>query len=265
MSYILEALRRAESERGRKRGVPGLHAQPVPSSSADDTSERRNKAWLWVVIGLSVGVLLPLMWRWWVSDPTAEETAARAPIAGSVSPQPRAGSADAANAAVTLVASAPTAPTVALAAPPSPDATQPTHTAAKPTAAAVKASGPAKTAGPAHAPAVTATPTVANPVVGAPAAAARPQPSHPAAAAPAPAPEPRLRSLAELPDEMRRSVPALAFGGSVYSEIATQRMVIFNGQVLREGDSLTDELLLEQIRPRSVVLRLRGQRFEVAF
>jgi general secretion pathway protein B len=74
-----------------------------------------------------------------------------------------------------------------------------------------------------------------------------------------------LRSLAELPDDMRRSVPALAFGGSVYSEIAAQRMVIFNGQVLREGDPLSDEVMLEQIRPRSAVLRLRGQRFEVPF
>lgn len=79
------------------------------------------------------------------------------------------------------------------------------------------------------------------------------------------APEPRLRSLAELPDELRRGVPPLAFGGSVYSETPAQRMVIFNGQVLREGDAVTDELVLEQIRPRSAVMRLRGQRFEVAF
>jgi len=83
--------------------------------------------------------------------------------------------------------------------------------------------------------------------------------------APASAPEPRLRSLAELPEELRRGVPQLAFGGSVYSEIAAQRMVIFNGQVLREGDPITDDLQVEQIRPRSAVLRMRGQRFEIAF
>jgi general secretion pathway protein B len=64
---------------------------------------------------------------------------------------------------------------------------------------------------------------------------------------------------------MRRAVPALAFGGAVYADIAAQRMVIFNGQVLREGDPLSDEVMLEQIRPRSAVLRLRGQRFEVPF
>jgi general secretion pathway protein B len=74
-----------------------------------------------------------------------------------------------------------------------------------------------------------------------------------------------LRTLAELPDDLRRSVPALAFGGSVYSDTPAQRMVIFNGQVMREGEAVNDELQLEQIRPRSAVLRLRGQRFEVAF
>jgi general secretion pathway protein B len=84
-------------------------------------------------------------------------------------------------------------------------------------------------------------------------------------AAAATAPEPRLRSMAELPDELRRAVPPLAFGGSVYSEIPAQRMVIFNGQVLREGDAVSDELVLEQIRARSAVMRLRGQRFEITF
>src|SRR5206468_2752546 len=82
---------------------------------------------------------------------------------------------------------------------------------------------------------------------------------------PAAAPEARLRTLAELPDDVRRGVPQLAFGGSVYSDIAAQRMVIFNGQVLREGDPLGDDVMLEQIRPRSAVLRTRGQRFEVPF
>jgi general secretion pathway protein B len=104
--------------------------------------------------------------------------------------------------------------------------------------------------------------TQANPTRAAPVEGARPVP---APLPPASAPEPRLRSLAELPEELRRSVPALAFGGSVYSETAAQRMVIFNGQVLREGDAVSDEVLLEQIRPQSAVMRLRGQRFEVKF
>ena len=98
-------------------------------------------------------------------------------------------------------------------------------------------------------------------------------PSSPAAAntrnaAPVPVPTPppeRLRTLAELPDDLRGSVPQLAFGGSVYSDTPAQRMVILNGQVLREGDAVTNELQIEQIRQRSAVLRVRGQRFEMPF
>jgi general secretion pathway protein B len=68
-----------------------------------------------------------------------------------------------------------------------------------------------------------------------------------------------------LPDDVRRGLPQLAFGGSVYSDTPAQRMVIINGQVMREGDAVTDELQIEQIRPRSAVLRMRGQRFEMPF
>jgi general secretion pathway protein B len=64
---------------------------------------------------------------------------------------------------------------------------------------------------------------------------------------------------------VRSAVPTLSFGGSVYSEVAAQRMVILNGQVLREGDAVSDEIRLEEIRPHSAVMRLRGQRFEMPF
>src|SRR5512134_1138701 len=86
MSYILEALRRAESERERKRGgVPGLHAQPVPMPAADDPGERRGKPWTWVAGGLTVGVLLMILWRWSSEPPLVDEAAlARAPVGGNV-------------------------------------------------------------------------------------------------------------------------------------------------------------------------------------
>jgi general secretion pathway protein B len=41
-------------------------------------------------------------------------------------------------------------------------------------------------------------------------------------------------------------------------------MVIINGQLFRENDALTPELTLEEIRRKSVVMRYRGQRFEVS-
>jgi general secretion pathway protein B len=40
-------------------------------------------------------------------------------------------------------------------------------------------------------------------------------------------------------------------------------MVVLNGQVFQEGNELGAELKLEQIRPKSAVLSIRGQRFEL--
>jgi general secretion pathway protein B len=76
---------------------------------------------------------------------------------------------------------------------------------------------------------------------------------------------PRLPTLAELPETVRRELPVFTLGGSVYAEQASQRMVIINGQVMREGDRLAPELLLQQIRLKSVLLDYRGQRFELLF
>ena len=79
----------------------------------------------------------------------------------------------------------------------------------------------------------------------------------------APATPQRLPTLAELPDTLRRELPAMTLGGSMYAEQPALRMVIINGQVVHEGDRLAPELLVQQIRPKSVVLNLRGQAFEL--
>jgi general secretion pathway protein B len=43
------------------------------------------------------------------------------------------------------------------------------------------------------------------------------------------------------------------------------RMLIVNGRLLREGDSVASDLVLERIALRSAVLRWRGQRIEVRY
>ena len=61
MSYILDALRRADSERERG-AVPGIHAQPVPITSEQDGRSPRIKPWMWA--GFGVAMLL-LGWFEW--------------------------------------------------------------------------------------------------------------------------------------------------------------------------------------------------------
>ncbi|MFG6415447.1 general secretion pathway protein GspB [Roseateles sp. DC23W] len=222
MSYILDALRRAEADRERERGqVPGLHAQPLPvPASAAGASPRRWLPWagggLLLLAGIGAG-------SWWAGEtpPAVPQT--------QTAPMP---------------ASAP----ATLPAPPAPPAA---------TVAAAPAPVPTTVSAPVPTPAVSESPYLA-PV---PPPAATPAPAPAPVAAAAPAPEDRIPRLAELPEGTRRELPRLTISGSVYSDDPASRFVMINGEVQREGARLGAELVLEQIRPRELVLRFKGQRF----
>jgi general secretion pathway protein B len=85
----------------------------------------------------------------------------------------------------------------------------------------------------------------------------------PALAPAASAPPAHVPTLAELPESTRASLPALTLGGTVYANVAAQRLVVLNGQVFHQGDQPIAGLVVKEIRPRSVVLSYRGQAFEL--
>jgi general secretion pathway protein B len=261
MSYILDALRRADAERERG-ALPGLHTQPFAPSALDAEPQRRAPVWVWAALGLLVALAAVLAWkllaggdgrggdaRTAMGTPAAPGTAAGtttavpAPPSSSAAPQPSAPAAPPV-AAVELPMPAPPAK------PPAPRA--PAREAARPeTRAAAARAEPAEAA--------------ANPSPRGPAANAR-------AAAPAAAPAAssssgadRIFRVAELPEDVRRGLPALPIGGATYSQNPASRMLIINGQVFREGDTLAPELTLELIRLKSAVLRFRGYRYEVGY
>ncbi len=89
-------------------------------------------------------------------------------------------------------------------------------------------------------------------------AKAVPAPAVPAHTASASAP-----LLGELPEDLRRQIPALNITGVVYSENPGQRLLLVNNQVLTQGSAVAPELSLEEIQPRSSVLSFRGTRFRV--
>jgi len=77
--------------------------------------------------------------------------------------------------------------------------------------------------------------------------------------------QPRVGTLAELPDTVRQQLPALAISGATYSENPQYRMVIVNGQVLHEGDTAAPGVVLEKIRQKEVVLRTQGYRYAAPY
>ena len=81
----------------------------------------------------------------------------------------------------------------------------------------------------------------------------------------APAAEPRTYAVAELPDEVRRELPALAIGGAMYSENPANRLLIINGQTFHERDKLAPGLVLVQIKLKSAVLEFKGYRYGISY
>lgn len=240
MSYILDALRKADAERERDPSR-GIHAQPAPGAAH---AAPRGARWGWMAAG-GAGVLLAAgAYVAWFPAPApvpAPRAMPSAPAAGFVLEAPR------------------KPPVVTIA-----DAVVPPAPPPLPEPAAERA--PAKTAAataPKAAPATT-------PAAPAPAAAAAPSESPPVAAAPATAPggaatPERIVAVGDLPADVQRELPKLAISGGVHSENAAQRMLVVGGQVKGEGAELAPGVVLEQIRARSAVLRFKGFRYSVPY
>jgi general secretion pathway protein B len=77
--------------------------------------------------------------------------------------------------------------------------------------------------------------------------------------------EPRLYTYAELPDDIRRQVPTMTVGGSVYSPVPANRFMFVNGQVLHEGDVIAPGVVLQQIRVKAAVLTVAGYRYLMSY
>lgn len=237
MSYILDALRRADSERERG-AVPSLHSKQMAAGvvEADDGDEGPSGSvqplW-WAVGGLSLALVG--MAAWLMLGRSAPEPA---PVAPAVAAAP------------VLPAPAVTVQPPPVAAPEAPPQAPPVATQAAPVE---RKSAPAVPPAAAPAPARVATPP--RPTA---------KPAEALAAAPRDEDTP-VPSISELPDDLRRQLPTLSVSGASYSKNPASRMLILNGQVFKEGDKVANDLVLEQIRLKSAVLSFKGQRYSVSF
>ena len=207
MSYILDALKRADAERAHG-DVPGLHTRQLATPALPAST--RTGRYLWpAVAALALAAGAALWWLW--------------PTSGNY---------------MKPVAVAPAtikAPVIAPLAPP-----QPMLTAAVPIPSASASTAAPLTSAPA--------PTVPAPVR---ASASQTGPAN-------------VPLLSELPEELRRQIPALAITGAVYSANPAQRLLLVNNQVLTQGGLVAPELTLEEIRAKSSVFSFRGTRFRLA-
>jgi general secretion pathway protein B len=234
MSYILEALKKAQAER-QLGDAPTIHAPQAAQATPAGAAAGRKPLLLGLGAGavvVAVGALL--FWKQ-APAPVAPVVAARTP---AVVPAPALAPAPAASG--TLDVSAPPAPVV-----PSPPTSRLAQAPAAPAAAPV--------------------PPV--PPVPAPVAAVRAVPPPTVAAAPraASAPEDSLPFLQQLPEPLRGEVPRVAFGGYMYSANPADRLLIVDKALRREGDEIAPGLVLEKLLPKTAVLNYRGTRYRVPY
>ena len=229
MSYILDALKRADAERERGH-IPGLHSRSAPT--LDRPEPGRPRRWLPAsLIGLAILLAGGLGLWWWQGAsrdaPVQLVPAEIAPAvpAAAVPPEP------------TPAAQQATPPALPILAPEPPRPPRPTETAADRSAEPVTPTVPAAATAPADvapaAPAVVAT----NPV----------------------------RSFTELAPDVRARLPAVNVSGSTYSQNPAHRMLIVNGKVVQEGGEISPGLKLETIEQRSAVLNHQGLRYRIGY
>ena len=254
MSYILDALRRAQAERGRG-SVPGLHtpASPVAVPTVQRAAPARGLPWMVLVALAGVGAAAG---AWWLVRAPSATVAAVVPAPAPAIPTPAA-PASAAPIALPAHGAAP--------APETAPATTPTPTpAAAPTPARAPASASAPASKPTPERSARAEAPAPRPERSAPAPAAPARAPAPRAAPPAPAPQESTGTVfaqADLPASVREQLPTLQLAGVTYSSNPVYRMVIVNGQVLHEGDTAAPGLVLERIEPARTVWAFRGYRY----
>ncbi len=76
-------------------------------------------------------------------------------------------------------------------------------------------------------------------------------------------PNNRIYAFNELPESVRQELPALVISTHIYSPDKSERLASINGHIGREGQEIMPGISVESITPDGAVLRYQGYRFKV--
>ncbi len=238
MSYILEALKKAQAER-QLGNAPTIHA-PAPAYTVAVTRGSRNPLMVGIVAGTLVVALGAVFLLRQPAPASAPAPAAQVASAPAAVPAP---------VAAPAVDPAPLPVPVPPATPPEPS---------KPAQLPKPKAPPAPelpVASPAPAPRAAPGELVAEP----------PRPVLVAAAPAAPTPEDSVGPLGSLPESVQRDVPKVAFGGYIYSPNPAERLLLVDKMLRREGEEVAPGLVLERLLPKAAIMNFRGYRYRVGY
>jgi general secretion pathway protein B len=224
VSYILDALKKAEAQRGNGQ-VPGLHDQHMPTDFGTAPESGSNPLLIGIIMAMGALLIGVLLWATWHPDePARPEAQAPTTSMPAVAPSPT---------AQLMPAPAPAPAPMQMQEPrPMPEAPAPEPVSRRNPPLQVDREERQ--------------------------AAPRPTESSFDTAAPA---EPADK----LPESMRGQIPKMNFGGAMHSDNPANRMLIINGQLFHEGDTVAPDLVLQEIQLKSATFRYRGYRHTVQF
>jgi general secretion pathway protein B len=229
MSYILEGLKKLEQKRKQEEKSPHL------LTFQGDSTEKPARSSMWpyalvIVLLLNAGVMI-----WWIAPwrSTDRETPAVQSAARK------------------------SAPTVAKTIPVEQKKENKPVPAKEPQQSRAISTPPTVTAGKAikeaPLPVMKETPASRQPSAVIPAPAAK---SKPAA-------DGRIVKLNELPAEIKSSLPDLKMSAHFYSTDQQARFARVNDRILHEGETLSEDLKVEEINPGGTVFKYKGYRFQI--
>lgn len=253
MSYILEALKKAQAER-QLGNAPTLHAPTLQSVERSTAGGRLKKPLLLVIVAMAVAIaaLVAMVLRPAAVPapaPVAQAAAVGAPAqSASVAPAVPA----AAQSSAPVVADNPAPLPAPVAALPPPVATLAPAVRRQAGSQAAPAA-PTPAAGDSVAPAANVA-TAATTATGAAGSQAK-----------APAFEEPVQNLRDLPEPIQRSIPQVAVGGYIYSKNPADRLLLIDKVLRREGDEVAPGLKLEKLLPKEAVFNFKGYRYRVPY
>ena len=240
MSYILEALKKAQAER-QLGNAPTIHA-PAPSYAAPRAGQGAQRRYLALGVGVVVAAAaVALLWPRFAGEPPVRLAAVPATAPATVS--------------ATAPVATPAPPAVVTTAPA--PAVQPA-----PAPAPVAEARPARVK---PAPAQVVSPVPAAPPSPRPSPQQREAAPAPATVAAQPAGDDQLRTLQQLPDTLQREIPKVAFGGYIYSPTPGESLLLVDKMLRREGEEVAPGLVLERLTPKAAVMNYRGTRYRAAY
>ena len=249
MSYILDALKKAEAER-QLGSVPSVHAQPA-FATADAAYARR---WRMPLVAASAVLVVAAILSFAVFNPWAgkEDPAVALPAAAPVpapAPPQQLAAAPAAEAPV-----APASPQAAIA----PEREAVTRTQSADKAPAAKATPKPSAKEERAVTAKTKKPTANKDGENASTTQKQTTPAEQKAEVP-------ILARHELPPVIQGEIPSFSVNGYIYSPNQTDRTVLINRKLVREGDQIAPGLMLEKLTPSGMVLNYKGYRYRSSY